>query len=160
MFLLHKKAIRPDSTEDKKWQFDLFDSDKKRGFMLNTDLELAYNLDFDKDSGTSCVINRNNDGSGQLPPTAPICPATPTKNLVEKYANVIAVVFTRFWVHRVNWFTLATISYYTFMLLNGPTLCFQDATGGNVWLTDFKVVYEKMMENGWKDKLKTPTNES
>ena len=106
-----------DIENDGKWQFDLFDSSGKRGFMLNTDLELAYNLDFNKYSGTSCVINRNNDGAGQFWKmdifTAPICAATPTKNLVEKYANVIAVAFTIFWFHRV---IVVSMPYYTFIL--------------------------------------------
>merc|ERR1711997_123206 len=46
------------STTDKRYQFDLYDSDDtKVGIMLNTDVELVADIDVDVLSGTSCTIN-------------------------------------------------------------------------------------------------------
>ena len=53
--------------------------------MLNTDMELAFDIDFNNTSGTSCVINHN---SG--PPEARGCPTASTYGLVRKYADVSA----------------------------------------------------------------------
>jgi hypothetical protein len=55
-----KHANRPNDTVDRKWQFNF----PGHGFMLNTDMELVYNIDVDKLAGTSCAINENVPGLG------------------------------------------------------------------------------------------------
>ena len=50
--------------------------------LLNTDLELAYDIDVDNEgSGTQCKIQK-------VVTPQHTCPIANTKSLVEKYANV------------------------------------------------------------------------
>jgi len=65
------------SRTDKKWQFDLTNTTdgSRLGFMLNTDMELAYDIDVNPISGTSCSVNNNE------------CKNATTIDLVAKYAS-------------------------------------------------------------------------
>ena len=50
-----EQEMDPESNTDKKWQWNLYDSvNKQRGIMLNTDMELAYNIDVNMINGTEC----------------------------------------------------------------------------------------------------------
>ena len=69
------KAQDRTSTTNKKFQFNIVDAvkEKKVGFMLPTDIELAYDIDMDPLKGTSCRIGLD-------------CAEAPTKGQVEEYA--------------------------------------------------------------------------
>ena len=81
---------------DLKYQWLLRDDNGNRFTMLNTDIELAYNIDVDNfGAGTECevVVGYMEDDQA----TACICPSIPdsnycessdTFNLVQTYANV------------------------------------------------------------------------
>ena len=71
-----------DGDGDRKWQWNLNDADGTMvGFMLNTDMELAYDIPVDSDLGTtSCAIT----ATGSLD----ACPDATTKSLTETYATV------------------------------------------------------------------------
>ena len=81
---------------DLKYQWTLTDVDGNRFTMLNTDMQLAYNIDVDNfGAGTECevVVGYVEDDHA----TACICPSVPDSNycdssdtfhLVQTYANV------------------------------------------------------------------------
>ena len=52
------QAIDRRSTSDRKWQFNIDNavSGNRVGFMINTDMELAYDIDVDPLRGTTCQI--------------------------------------------------------------------------------------------------------
>ena len=74
--LLTKQAKARRSTTDKKYQFDLYDTDGEQvGFMLNTDVELIADIDVDPLEGTTCTIHDD-------------CTEADTYNQVKEYASV------------------------------------------------------------------------
>jgi len=75
-----------DGNGDKRFQWDLFNkgeyfdgSNERIGIMLNTDIELAYDIDPDMFDGTSCVLGDAIAGTA--------CGKSDTYNTVVKYAN-------------------------------------------------------------------------
>jgi len=69
------KAMALRSRTDRKYQFDLYDTDGELvGFMLNTDVELIADIDVDPLEGTTCTIH---DG----------CTEADTYNQVKEYAS-------------------------------------------------------------------------
>lgn len=76
-FLRHPpKANLPQHPEDKKFQFDVLTEDGVQlGFMLNTDMELAFDLDVNKTAGTQCIVHKT-------------CKAALTMPLVKTYSEV------------------------------------------------------------------------
>merc|ERR1711973_262938 len=77
---INNKRMKPNSKSDKKWQWNLYNSTGDlRGIMLNTDIELAYNVDVDKLKGTKCV--NGNHGPGNP------CARSDSFEKVESYAK-------------------------------------------------------------------------
>jgi len=78
---------RPDSDGDgdRKWQWNVFDSTSgtRVGFQLNTDMELSYDIDVDKNVGTSCLPV----SSDAAATTANACTEATTRSLVQTYAS-------------------------------------------------------------------------
>ena len=74
-----------DGDGDRKWQWNVWDGTGTRvGFMLNTDMELAHQIDVDADLGTTgCWPADATD-------TLPVCTEASTMSLVKTYATVIA----------------------------------------------------------------------
>jgi len=70
-----------DGDGDRKWQWNMFDTTGTRiGMMLNTDMELAYDIPVDSDLGTtSCAIFATSSLAA--------CPDAATKSLVQTYAT-------------------------------------------------------------------------
>ena len=98
---------------------------------MNTDLELAYDIDVDnKGNGTQCEIG--NDTKEQLS-----CPIASTMELVEIYAKVYPVIFQTF----RNIVSIIKCNIERVELMNNINN-FQSL---DKFLTDFKKVYEKMM---------------
>ena len=70
------QAISPRDTADKKFQFNVHNAatGDRVGFMINTDMELAYDIDVGLLTGTSCSIGVD-------------CTEASTKPLVELYSS-------------------------------------------------------------------------
>jgi len=75
-----------DGNGDKRFQWDLFNkgeyfdgSNERVGIMLNTDIELAYDIDVDTMAGTSCVLGDAISGTA--------CTKATTYDLVKSYAD-------------------------------------------------------------------------
>ena len=68
-----------DNDGDKKWQWQMEDTDgRRKGMMLNTDIELYYDIDVNAYEGTTCSAT---DGLSA-------CTKADTANLVGLYASV------------------------------------------------------------------------
>ena len=86
---------------DLKFQWNVINDDSNEQFMmLNTDIELAYDIDVDNTgNGTQCVIGEVAEvGQGSITPRPGNVRSTPcteadTKNLVASYAGVNSVFF-------------------------------------------------------------------
>ena len=132
---------------DYKYQWTLR-SDTERFTMLNTDIELAYNIDVDNfGEGTSCevVVGYMEDDVN----TACICPTIPDSNycsssdtfdLVQTYANV-SFTFINLLINYID--LVVNTKCRNNYLLN--ILFIQDE---EAFLADFKMAYELMMEKG------------
>merc|ERR1712029_858454 len=81
-----------DDDGDWRYQWDLFEngtwfegSADRKGIMLNTDIELAYDIDVDLVAGTSCVLGDAIERETGVSGTA--CTKAGTYDLVKSYAN-------------------------------------------------------------------------
>ena len=82
--------------QDYKYQWTLQDTNNNRFTMLNTDIEIAYDIDVDNfGEGTSCEVvvgfMEDDVNTACICPTIPdsnYCPASDTFDLVQTYANV------------------------------------------------------------------------
>lgn len=136
-FPIKNQPSKPNDETDKKFQFNVYRGGGRRiGMLLNTDVQLAFNIDMDPLTGTSCKINRSfnkavkplvtcDSGNtkrdlssfylakmGNRQADVEFCPASPTRATVEKYAN-----------------------------------------SPEEFMDDFQVVFLKMLETGFEDKL-------
>ena len=74
---------------DLKFQWSLTGAEDGTFIMLNTDMELPYDIDVDNSgSGTKCVIRSQEEKSKQITFRTTNCPVAATKKLVTMYAKV------------------------------------------------------------------------
>ena len=75
--------------DDLKFLWSLNGAEDGTFIMLNTDMELAYDIDVDNSgSGTKCVIRSEEEKRGETTFRTTNCPIAGTKKLVAKYAKV------------------------------------------------------------------------
>ena len=138
--------------QDYKYQWTLQDTNNNRFTMLNTDIEIAYDIDVDNfGEGTTCevVVGYMEDdvNTACICPTIPdsnYCPASDAFELVQTYANV-SIPFSNYDINLLidTDCMILNLPSRTNYLLN--LLFIQDE---EAFLADFKMAYELMMEKG------------
>lgn len=87
------QAISPEDPADKKFQFNVTNSDGENvANLINTDLAIAFDLDVDLLNGTKCQIHtdNNNFNISTIDSDAKVmaCPKSDTYSLVLRFAEV------------------------------------------------------------------------